>query len=251
MSNGSSALALALGAGAGLGLWYLFGRDDDGKDGAKKTSAAPATSATAAPTSSHGATALPPMPCALRLDATGLTADGAAIDVKSAVARCQAAGRANLTIAGTAPGTVYADLVAAFGAAGITIQEHRNARSRARRQDGGALATLRTLAARARAAIATRQGSQRKEAAAKLARFVARHSGAAVNDDATIDFENNVVVNGTPEDMQKVAAWVARLARDTGRSVSATVELFDDPDDPGRDPDWAVCRIHGLGLEGT
>ena len=92
-----------------------------------------------------------------------------------------------------------------------------------------------------------RQGARRREAAAQLARFVAKHSGARVNDDATIDFENSIVVNGSPHDMQKVAAWVARLARDTGRPVSAAVETFDDPDDP----DWAVCRIRGLGLDGV
>lgn len=243
MSNGNSVLALAVGAGAGLGLWYLLDRDDK-KDAAKKD--APPTSATAAPTSSPGTSAAP-TPCPLRLDAAGLTAEGVPLTVSGAVARCQAAGRALLTIAGTAPGTVYADLVAALGAAGITIQEHRNARSRSRsrRQDGGALATLRTLAARVRASTSTRQGSGRKDAAAKLARFVARHSGAEVNDDAVIDFENNVVVNGTPDEMRKVAAWVERLARDSGRPLSATVETFDDPDDD----DWAVCRIRGLGIE--
>lgn len=238
MSNGSSALALALGAGAGLGLWYLL-RDDDDLSGARPATAAPATSATVAPTSSPGATASTPAPCALRLDASGLSADGQAIDVKAAVARCQAVGRANLTIAGTAPGTVYADLVAAFGAAGITIQKHRNARPR---RNGGDLATLRKLAARVRATSSARQGSTRQEAAAKLARFVARHSGAQVEDQVTIDFENNIVVSGAPSEMRKVAAWVERLARDSGRKVSATVETFDDPEDQ----DWAVCRIRGL-----
>jgi len=137
---------------------------------------------------------------------------------------------------------VYADLVAAFGAAGISIQEHRNARGRTRRQDGGTFATLRKLAARVRATSSARQGSTRQEAAAKLARFVARHSGAQVEDQVTIDFENNIVVSGAPSEMRKVAAWVERLARDSGRKVSATVETFDDPEDQ----DWAVCRIRGL-----
>ena len=49
-------------------------------------------------------------------------------------------------------------------------------------------------------------------------------------------------VSGAPEEMRKVAAWVERLARDTGRAISATVETFDDPEDQ----DWAVCRIRGL-----
>jgi hypothetical protein len=77
-----------------------------------------------------------------------------------------------------------------------------------------------------------------------MARFVAKHSGAQVEDTPTIDFEGNVVVSGSVREMKKVAAWVEWLARETGRPVSALVETYDDPDDP--DPDWAVCRIRGL-----
>lgn len=229
MSDGNSALALALGAGAGLGLWYLLDRDDD----------KPAPSgATAAPAPSPGAA--PSKPCALRLDVNGLTSDGVPLTVPGAVAHCKAAGGADLTIVGDAPGAVSAELVAAFAAAGIPIRERRN--GRARRPRGGDLAALITLAAGVRAASSTRQGTTRQEAAAKLARFVARHAGAQVDDQATIDFENNVVVSGAPREMRKVAAWVERLARDSGRAVSATVETFEDPEDP----DWAVCRIRGL-----
>ena len=256
MSNGNAAIALALGAGAGLGLYYLL-RDDQAPNDDAGTTAPSAPIATTAP-------AATPTPCALRLDAKGLTADGAAIDVPTAVTRCQAAGRADLVIADDAPSAVYADLAAAFAAAGIPLREQRNrngARRRARRSprrrrptgrnvrtgSKDEVATLATRAARLRAEASMRQGPARQEAAAKLARFVAKHSGARGNDDATIDFENNVVVNGTPRDMLKVAAWVERLARDSGRPVSASVETYDDPNDP----DWAVCRIHGLGLDGA
>lgn len=237
MSNGNTTLALALGAGAGLGLWYWLGRDDDPK-------AAPTTNApTAAPAPSPGAAAS--KPCALRLDANGITSAGVPLTVSGAVAHCKAAGGADVTIVGNAPSTIYADLVAAFRAAGIAIREHRNGRPR--RPGAGDLATLRKLAARVRAASSARQGSKRQEATAKLARFVARHSGAQVEDQATIDFENNVVVSGAEREMRKVAAWVERLARGTGRAVSATVETLEDPDDP--ESDWSVCRIRGLGLD--
>lgn len=84
MSNDHTALVLALGAGAGLGLWALL-RDDDAKP-----SGAPAS----APPSTTSALAGLPRPCSLRLDAKGLTADGAAIDVPTAVETCRAAGRA-------------------------------------------------------------------------------------------------------------------------------------------------------------
>jgi len=255
MSNGNAALALALGAGTGLGLYYLL------RDGEKEGDASPATTSTPA---ASGVPTSAPSPCSLRLDAKGLTADGAAIDVPTAVTRCQAAGRADLVIADDAPSTVYADLAAAFAAAGIPIREQRNRNGRRRRarrtrhrrrpigrnvraRRGDEVSTLAALAARLRAEGSMRQGARRRDAAAKLARFVAKHSGARVNDDATIDFENRVVVNGSAHDMQKVAAWVERLARDTGRPVSAAVETFDDPDDP----DWAVCRIRGLGLDGA
>lgn len=285
MSNDShAAIALALGAGTGLGLWYLL-RDD-----ALPASAPPeaATSASAAP------------PCALRLDAKGLTADGAVIDVPTAIATCKAAGKADLVLADDAPSAAYADLSAAFGAAGILIQQRRNARRQTRpprylawcgtcysgarletnsRREANVhatshlrlypghavhvtdratprardernvrgrsdreLAALAVLAAQLVGAPTVRQGSKHREVAARLARFVATHSGARIEDHATLDFEDNVVVSGAPEEMRKVAAWVERLARDTGRAISATVETFDDPEDQ----DWAVCRIRGL-----
>lgn len=112
MSNdNNTALTVALGAGAGLGLWYLL-RDDETADDGGASEAAPAPQSA---------------PCSLRLDANGLTADGAAIDVPTAVAKCQAAGRADLVIGDDAPSTVSAELSAAFGTAGILINQRRNA----------------------------------------------------------------------------------------------------------------------------
>lgn len=133
MSNGSTALALALGAGAGLGLWYLL-RDDDGK--AKDPGEPPTPASGDAPPAS-GST-----PCSLRLDAKGLTADGAAIDVPNAVIACKTAGRADLVLVDNAPTNVYAELAKAFEAAGILINQRRNGRARPanpprRRQSAG------------------------------------------------------------------------------------------------------------------
>jgi hypothetical protein len=120
-------------------------------------------------------------------------------------------------------------------------REHRVEHERNARADRE-LAALTSLAGHVRAARSMREGSGRREAASKFARLVAKHSGAQLDDNATVDFEDNIVVSGTPGEMQKVAAWVERLARDTDRALTATVETFDDPEDP----DWAVCRIRGL-----
>jgi hypothetical protein len=117
MSNGNAALTLALGAGAGLGLWYLL-REHDEKEETGPAAGDPAQGAQATP------------PCALRLDAKGLTLDGAPIDIPTAVSKCQAAGRADLVLADDAPSAIAADLGAAFNAAGILIGLRRNARAR-------------------------------------------------------------------------------------------------------------------------
>ncbi len=139
MSNDNTALALALGAGTGLGLWYVLRADQDEKQD-KASPSAPGSSA--ATTSATPGTPTPPAlpPCSLRLDARGLTADGLAIDIPNAVTRCQAAGRADLVIADDAPSSISADLAAAFSAAGILINQRRNARGsrRARRRQARA-----------------------------------------------------------------------------------------------------------------
>jgi len=136
MSNGNAALALALGAGAGFGLWYLL-RDDDEKPAPASDARKEGTSTEAGSSASAASgTTAQPAPCSLRLDAKGLTADGVAVDIPTAVTRCQAAGRADLVLADDAPSTVAGDLAAAFKAAGILINQRRNARARPGKRRG-------------------------------------------------------------------------------------------------------------------
>jgi len=166
MSNDNAVLAIALGAGAGLGLSYLLrertATEPDAKTGAATTATtptagnrttpasapassaavdpSPAPSAPVAPASSAAATAATAPDarrqaaqgavCFLRLDASGLTANGAPIDLASAVALCRAAGRAELVVADDAPGAAYVDLTAALADAGVFVNRPRNARRR-------------------------------------------------------------------------------------------------------------------------
>jgi hypothetical protein len=118
----SNAATLTLGAGAGLGLWYLWHR---------KGHAVAAHAPTHAPTTAPSDAAAP-RACVLRLDTSGLTADGARVTVAQAVARCQAAGRADVTVVPGAPAATYGDLMVALGRAGIPTTAHRNARGRRR-----------------------------------------------------------------------------------------------------------------------
>jgi hypothetical protein len=111
MSSGAkSALALALGAGGGFLLWYLL-RDDEavGTVGADDTlpMPPPATDSNA--------------PCSLRLDASGLTADGEKVDVATAVARSKKFGAAKLALAADAPAAVYVELNGALARAGVPV----------------------------------------------------------------------------------------------------------------------------------
>jgi hypothetical protein len=104
MSNGAkSALALTLGAGEGFLLWYLL-REDEGAARSERLPSAPETSA-----------------CSLKLDRTGLTANGEKIDVVSAVARCKQAGAARLALASDAPAAVYLELNEALRRAGVVV----------------------------------------------------------------------------------------------------------------------------------
>jgi len=79
------------------------------------------------------------MTCALRLDGTGLTVDGRASDIPTAIARCNAHGRAALLIADDAPSGACTTLAAAFEHAGIVVATgRRNGRGRrgaSRRKD--------------------------------------------------------------------------------------------------------------------
>jgi hypothetical protein len=117
MAKGS-ALALALGAGGGLALWYLF-RDGDRKKPAPAVAGPAAPVAPAAPSPA-------PTACALRIDATGLTADGVRVGVAEAVDRCKRAGRADVSVSEDASAAAYADLMIALGRAGVSVHAHRD-----------------------------------------------------------------------------------------------------------------------------
>ena len=138
MSNGTAALPLALGASGGLLLWYLL---RDGKhvahaparpaSNANQTPAAPAAPASLAapatpPTASAAPASAPAAACMLRLDRQGLTAEGVRVGIAEAVQGCKLAGRADVTVTEEAAATVYADLMAALGSAGVLANVHRN-----------------------------------------------------------------------------------------------------------------------------
>jgi hypothetical protein len=129
MSNSNTALGLTLGAGGGLLLWYVL-RDRHRKQLASAPSVPAPTPAPAAAPADRA--------CSLRLDPSGLTADGAKTSVADAVKRCQAAGRADVTIVKEAPAATYADLMVALGRAGIPIYAHRNSRGGRRFRRRGA-----------------------------------------------------------------------------------------------------------------
>jgi hypothetical protein len=128
MSDGSNAaVALALGAGGGLLVWYLF-RKHDGSSPRPPTSevaSSPSTSSTKTAASSDASpSGAPPRtagPCSLLLTANGLTVDGDAADIPTAVARCKAFGSAQLVVAGDAPAGAYADLAKALHDGGVAV----------------------------------------------------------------------------------------------------------------------------------
>jgi len=141
MSDGNTALTLALGAGSGFFLWYFL-RDEKTKDApaqkqdahgaapivqaTQPAAAIPAPIATARTARTSSPPTSSPSSCALRLDPSGITADGARITLTDAVNRCEAAGRADITILQDAPAAVYADLMYALARAEVLTTAHRN-----------------------------------------------------------------------------------------------------------------------------
>lgn len=127
MSNGANAaLALALGAGGGFLAWHLTHKDKEkpGGGGAPATVEAPiAPAAPSAPTA-PAVSAAPPRvagACSLKLDTSGLTADGERVDVPTAVTRCKPSGKAELALASAAPAAVYLELAKALQAAAVPL----------------------------------------------------------------------------------------------------------------------------------
>jgi hypothetical protein len=133
-SEGSTMLAVSLGAGGGLLLWYLLSghkRGDTPSPGGTAPTPDPAPATPAAPRPAAPAPPMAPKPaapapstsraCTLRLDASGLTADGLRMDIPGAVARCKVAGEAELTFAADGPAQVFWDLNRALTAAGVAL----------------------------------------------------------------------------------------------------------------------------------
>lgn len=59
--------------------------------------------------------------CVLRLDASGLTADGKPIDIAGAVARCKVTGQVELTVASDDLAHAYIALIRALAGAGVAV----------------------------------------------------------------------------------------------------------------------------------
>ena len=111
MPDGNALLALTIGLGGGLAVAYLLREDEAPALAESAKSQAPATKPANVERN-----------CSLRLDANGLTADGQTIDVPGAVARCKAAGRAELLFTKDGPAAVYVDLHRAISRAGIRVR---------------------------------------------------------------------------------------------------------------------------------
>ncbi|MCC6527489.1 MAG: hypothetical protein IT373_32885 [Polyangiaceae bacterium] len=99
-------LLLAAAAIAGLVLgWFRCGGAGwfGGGQGTSTGSASAATDGSAAAVASAAPSETPAGPCALRLDATGLTLDGRAVTPAQALAACRPAGEAILHVVGDTP----------------------------------------------------------------------------------------------------------------------------------------------------
>ena len=122
----SNASMFAAGLGGGLAYWALTKSPatapppSKSEPRAQDTAPAKAVTGPATPTVRN---------CVVRIDPSGLIADGARVDLPEAVRRCTAAGRVALTVAPDAPASMCAQLVAALRPDGTSI---RNARRPAR-----------------------------------------------------------------------------------------------------------------------
>lgn len=119
MTNTSTFL---LGLGSGAAAWYLTK--------SKHTSAptAPAASSSSTTPETPTAPATAQRTCVMRVEATGITIDGARVDLAEAVRRAKAAGHATVSVAPNAPASLYAELRVALGVANVPTL--RNARRR-------------------------------------------------------------------------------------------------------------------------
>ncbi|MBZ0233855.1 MAG: hypothetical protein K8M05_16115 [Deltaproteobacteria bacterium] len=131
MSNGSSAaLALGLGVAGGAAIWYLT-RDAKRPSGETPKGEAPnsntpaaSTPALAAPPSAPSVGPPPPRvsgPCSLKVDKSGLMADGESVDIATAVERCKAAGKVEWIVLPDAPSAIVVELANALSAAKLPV----------------------------------------------------------------------------------------------------------------------------------
>lgn len=131
MSNGSSAaLALGLGVAGGAAIWYLTRDSKTPKDDAPKGDApsgiapTPSTPALPASPSAPAVGAPPPRvagPCSLKVDKSGLMADGESVTIATAVERCKAAGKVEWIVLPDAPSAIVVELANALSAAKLPV----------------------------------------------------------------------------------------------------------------------------------
>jgi hypothetical protein len=107
-----STTTLAIGLGSGLALWYL-------------TKGKPAPTPTQTTRNCASMTISP----------TGVTLDGARLDVGDAIRCCQAIGAAEVTVEPHAPAATYAAVMSGLQSAKVptSLTEPRNARARGRK----------------------------------------------------------------------------------------------------------------------
>lgn len=103
----SHVMPFAAGLGGGLALWQVL----------QSAPVQRGPNAPAVPASRN---------CALTVDRAGIEIDGERVDVAEAVRRCQATGRAVVSVAPNAPAATYAALLTALGSAGVPT--YRNGR---------------------------------------------------------------------------------------------------------------------------